>query len=175
MKDKDHITIRVMRARDWPTVAAIYQEGIATGHATFAERPPTSWDEWCVSKLNACSLVACIADEIVGWAALSRVSTSEVYAGVAEVSVYVSAKARGYGVGTHLLSNLITQSEAQDIWTLQAGIFPENEASLRLHRQLGFREVGRRDRLGKMTHGPLQGQWRNVILLERRSNVAGIS
>ena len=163
------ITVRAMTAHDWPAVAAIHAEGIATGHATFAGAPPASWEEWSAGKINSCSLVACAGEKILGWTVLSPMSARKVYAGVAEVSVYVGAHARGRGVGARLLAALIAHSEAQGIWTLQAGIFPENEASLRLHLKHGFREVGRRERLGKMEHGPMQGQWRDVILLERRS------
>ncbi len=167
------LTITTMHEHDWLEVAAIYQEGIATGHATFALSPPASWEEWCKGKINACSLVAHEDDVILGWAALSAVSTRKVYAGVAEVSIYIKASARGRGVASRLMAALIERSEAHGIWTLQAGIFPENIASLRLHFKHGFREVGRRERLGKMEHGPLQGQWRDVILLERRSAVVG--
>lgn len=163
------ITITEMTAPDWPAVAAIYQEGIDTGDATFEAAPPNSWEDWCRTKINACSLVAAANDEIVGWAALSPVSSREVYAGVAEVSVYVSAPARGHGVGSLLLNALIKQSEAHGLWTLQAGIFPENQASIRLHLQHGFRQVGNREKLGKMAYGPHAGKWRDVVLLERRS------
>lgn len=162
-----------MTAVDWPAVAAIYQEGIATSQATFAPAPPPGWDEWRKGKINACSLVARDGDAVAGWAALSPTSARAVYAGVAEVSIYVAAAWRGQGVGSCLLTALIAASEAHGIWTLQAGIFPENTASLALHLKYGFRVVGRRERLGKMTVGPLAGQWRDVLLLERRSRVVG--
>ena len=165
----DAITMRAMTEHDWPAVAAIYFEGIAGGHATFAATPPASWEDWCTGKINSCSLVACANDAVLGWAALSPVSARKVYAGVAEVSMYVSADAQGRGVGTQLLKSLIARSEAQGIWTLQAGIFPENVASMQLHRKHGFREVGRRERLGKMEFGPRQDEWRDVMLFERRS------
>lgn len=150
---------------------AIYQEGIDTGDATFEAAPPSSWEEWHKTKLNACSVVARANHEIVGWASLSPVSSRKVYAGVAEVSVYVRAPARGHGVGSLLLEELIKQSEAHGIWMLQAGIFPENQASIRLHLHHGFRQVGIREKLGKMAHGPHAGKWRDVVLLERRSLV----
>jgi phosphinothricin acetyltransferase len=164
-----------MTEADWPEVAAIYAEGIATGHATFAGAPPESFAEFCDGKLMECGCVARDGGEkILGWATLAKVSDRCVYAGVAEVSVYVRAAARGRGVGDALMRGLIARADAANVWTLQAGIFPENIASLKLHARHGFREVGRRERLGKMTHGPCAGQWRDVLLLERRSKVAGI-
>lgn len=158
----------------WPAVAAIYREGIATGHATFAASPPASWAEWQAGKVAACSLVALDGESVVGWAALSPTSARAVYAGVAEVSVYVAQRARGRGVGALLMPALIAASEAHGIWTLQGSIFPENEASLRLHAAHGFRRVGLRERVGRMEHGPLAGRWRDTVLVERRSAVAGV-
>ena len=165
------MNIQPMTAAHWPEVRAIYAEGIATGHATFAGEPP-SWAEWDASHLPTCRLVAVAATEpatVLGWAALSPVSGRCVYAGVAEVSVYVAAAARGQGVGRALLEELVAESEQQGLWTLQAGIFPENEASVRLHEAVGFRQVGRRERIGQ-----LRGQWRDTLLLERRSPVVGV-
>ena len=156
------------RPEDWDAVRAIYREGIATGHATFKERVP-SWEAWDDSHLGTCRLVARDNATVIGWAALSPVSERCVYEGVAETSVYVSTVARGRGVGRELVLALIAASEAAGIWTLQAGIFPENATSLALHRACGFREVGRRDRIGKM--GDV---WRDTILLERRSAVVGV-
>ena len=161
------MTTRAMTPDDWPAVRAIYEEGIATGHATFQTSAP-SWDEWNADHLTACRLVAEEDDRMVGWAALTRVSGRCVYAGVAEVSVYVSSAARGRGVGGQLLSELVRESEQHGLWTLQAGIFPENAASVAIHERRGFRIVGRRERLGKM-----YGVWRDVLLLERRSRIAG--
>jgi phosphinothricin acetyltransferase len=156
-------------AAHWPEVRAIYTEGIATGQATFATEAP-AWADWDSSHLAACRLVAVSTDaRVLGWAALSPVSGRCVYAGVAEVSVYVAAGARGQGVGRALLAALATASEQQGLWMLQAGIFPENEASVRLHEGAGFRVVGRRERIGQ-----LHGQWRDTLLLERRSNVVGV-
>jgi L-amino acid N-acyltransferase YncA len=158
------VEIGPMLHADWTAVRRIYVEGIETGNATFETEPP-SWDEWDGAHRADCRLVARDRDRVLGWAAASPVSGRCVYGGVAEVSVYVSSDARGRGAGRSLLSALIEESERQGIWTLQAGIFPENEASLRLHRRLGFREVGRRERIGRMN-----GIWRDVILMERRSS-----
>ena len=167
--------IEPMTAADWPAVAAIYAEGIATGQATFAPAPPESFADFADGKLMECALVARDGDgKDLGWATLAKVSDRCVYAGVAEVSIYVAAAARGRGVGDALMRGLIERAEAADVWTLQAGIFPENTVSVKLHIRHGFREVGRRVRLGKMTHGPLAGRWRDVLLLERRSTVAGV-
>lgn len=163
-----------MTADHWPDVADIYRQGIATGHATFAAAPPATWELWRVGKINACSLVALVDDHIAGWAALSPTSTRAVYAGVVENSVYVAAAQQGKGVGDHLLRAVIAVSEAHGIWTIRAGIFPENTSSLRLHARHGFRTVGRLERVGCMDFGPCVGQWRDVLLLERRSSVVGV-
>jgi phosphinothricin acetyltransferase len=162
------IAVEPMRASDWPAVAGIYQQGIDTGDATFETRVP-SWEAWDAGHLNAARLVAREEGRVVGWAALSPVSDRCVYGGVAEVSVYVAGAARGRGIGRRLLEALAVASEEAGIWTLQAGIFPENEASLAIHRSCGFRVVGRRERLGR-----LAGEWRDVILLERRSRSIGV-
>jgi phosphinothricin acetyltransferase len=158
-----------MTSSDWPSVAKIYREGIATGHATFSTDAP-SWESWDAAHLGHSRLVAVEGGEVLGWAALIAVSDRCVYAGVAEESVYVGAAARGRGVGRALLEGLIAASEAQGIWTLQAGIFPENAASVVLHEKLGFRLVGRRERLGQMA----SGEWRDVLLFERRSTKIGV-
>jgi phosphinothricin acetyltransferase len=152
---------------DWEAVRTLYAEGIATGNATFETDVP-DWGEWDRGHLPTCRLVARWDREIVGWAALSPVSGRPAYRGVAEVSVYVAAAARGGGVGRTLLAGLVEASEAAGLWTLQAGIFPENEGSLDLHAAAGFREVGRRERIGRGG-----GRWRDVILLERRSGKIG--
>ena len=152
-----------MREGDWPAVKAIYEEGITTGQATFETKAPP-WETWNADHLAAGRLVARNRGQVVGWAALSPVSGRCVYAGVAEVSVYVAEKVRGQGIGTALLQALIIDSEEAGIWTLDAGIFPENRASLALHKACGFRQVGYRERLGQ-----LNGLWRDVILMERRS------
>ncbi len=155
-------------AADWPAVRAIYAEGIATRNATFETDAP-EWGAWDRAHLDACRLVARVDGEVAGWAALSPVSDRCVYGGVAEVSVYVGTDFTGRGVGGALLEALIGASEAEGLWTLQAGVFPENEASISLHRKHGFRQVGIRERLGR-----LDGEWRDVALLERRSDVAGV-
>ena len=162
-----NLTIEHMRATDWDAVRTIYCEGIETGNATFETDVP-NWDAWDTAHLKTCRLVAKRGGRVVGWAALSAVSSRCVYAGVAEVSVYVAARARGRGVGRALLSALVAASEHEGIWTLQAGIFPENEASVALHARCGFRTVGRRERLGQM-----DGVWRDVLLMERRSDAVG--
>lgn len=156
-----------MKAEDWKAVRAIYVQGIATGNATFETDVP-DWEEWDGTHVQTCRLVARDGDQIVGWAALSPVSGRCVYAGVAEVSVYVAAAARGKGVGKALLRALVEESERSGFWTLQAGILPENAASIAVHKACGFREVGRRERIGQMN-----GVWRDVLLMERRSRIVG--
>lgn len=169
-----NVSVEGMTPADWPRVAAIYREGIATGHATFAPAPPESFAEFSEGKLMECALVARDAHaNVMGWAALSKVSDRCVYAGVAEVSVYVATSAQRAGIGSALLRELIARSEASGIWTLQAGIFPENASSLTLHERQGFRVVGRRERVGKMTFGAQAGRWRDTLLLERRSARVG--
>jgi L-amino acid N-acyltransferase YncA len=160
-------TIDAMRASDWEAVRAIYLEGIATGNATFETDAP-GWQDWNSAHHPFCRLVARNDNSILAWAALSPVSGRSVYAGVAEVSVYVAAAARGNGIGRALLMKLIQESEQNGIWTLQAAILPENTQSLALHKGCGFREVGRRERIGKLC-----GVWRDVILLELRSRRIG--
>lgn len=159
--------IRFMTADDWESVRSIYLAGIATGQATFETEPPTR-EKWSATHLPAPRLVAVSGERIVGWAALSPVSTRAVYAGVAEVSVYVREEMRGRGIGLLLLNALVQESEKQGIWTLQASIFPENTASVLLHTSCGFREVGKRERIAKMN-----SIWRNTLLFERRSIVVG--
>lgn len=157
-----------MQPDDWPQVRDIYAEGMATGDATFETAVP-EWEQWDAGHRPDCRLVARDEGGILGWAALSQVSRRQVYAGVTEVSVYVAASAWGKGIGKALLKGLVEQSEQNGIWTLQASIFPENQASMALHKAYGFREVGRRERIGKR-----DGRWRDTVLLERRSAMAGI-
>jgi L-amino acid N-acyltransferase YncA len=160
--------IDTMKESDWEQVRSIYLEGIATGDATFeTDAPP--WEKWNAGHLPSCRLVARSGDTVRGWAALSPVSSRCVYGGVAEVSIYIGQDYRGMGLGRALLMALITESEKNGLWTLQAGIFPENRASIDLHESCGFREVGRRERIGKM-----DGRWRDTVLLERRSSIVGI-
>jgi phosphinothricin acetyltransferase len=157
------VTIRPLATTDWPAVAAIYEDGIATGDATFETDVPT-WDRWDADHLPEHRLVAELeTDGVCGWAALSPVSERCAYRGVAEVSVYVAAAARGRGVGRVLLNALLEGADRGEIWTVQAGTFPENTASVRLHLACGFRVVGTRERIGN-----LKGAWRDVLLLERR-------
>jgi L-amino acid N-acyltransferase YncA len=166
------ITIRPMTAEDWPAIERIYREGIATGNATFEANPP-SWEEFDGEKVADPRLVGIEGDHLVGWAAASRVSSRCVYEGVIEHSVYVSEDVRGEGVGAALLDAFLKAADARGIWTVQSGIFPENEPSLALHRKLGFREVGIRERVGKMTYGAYVGQWRDVVMMEHRSDLIG--
>lgn len=165
--------IDAMNAADWETVRAIYLEGIATGHATFEFEAP-EWAKWDSSHVAEPRLVLRRDGQIAAWASLSRVSARKVYAGVAEVSIYVGAKFRGQGLGSKLLAALISASEEKGFWTLQAGIFPENVASIEMHKKHGFRVLGIREKVGKMSFGKLQGKWRDVVLMERRSKTVGI-
>jgi L-amino acid N-acyltransferase YncA len=157
------IAIVPMKDEDWEAVRAIYAEGIASGNATFEVVAP-EWEPWDRGHRRDCRLVARAGDRVVAWAALSPVSARAVYAGVAEASLYVAAEARGRGVGKALLNALIADSERAGVWTLQGAIFPENQASRALVRSCGFREVGRRERIGRR-----DGVWRDTVLVERRS------
>jgi len=163
------IVIDKMRFGDWEQVREIYLEGIATANATFQKEAP-SWEEWDRGHILEGRIVARSGEKVLGWAALSPVSSACAYAGVAEVSIYVRQSSKGKGIGSKLLQALIETSEANGFWRLQAQIFPENVTSLQLHKKWGFREVGRRERIGKMA-----GVWRDVILLERRSEKVGIN
>jgi phosphinothricin acetyltransferase len=157
------IEIREMRPDDWPDVERIYAAGIATGLATFETEPPT-WEEFDAGRLPEHRLVAVENGRVVGWAAMSHVSSRDCYAGVAEHSVYVAEDARGRGIGRAVMDALIASADAAGIWTIQTSIFPENAASMALHEGAGFRVVGRRERIAK-----LGGEWRDTLLLERRS------
>jgi phosphinothricin acetyltransferase len=159
--------LRGLRSDDWPEVARIYEEGIRTGNATFETEMP-SWEAWDAAHLPGHRFVAEQDGRILGWIALVPVSQRECYAGVAEVSAYVAEGSRGRGVGAQLLAALIESSERAGIWTLETGVFPENEPSLRLLQRFGFRVVGTRERVGQ-----LHGIWRDVVFLERRSEVVG--
>jgi phosphinothricin acetyltransferase len=159
------MTIRELQPADWPDVARIFEEGIRTGNATFETTAPT-WETWDGGHLTDHRLVVTLDGDVVGWAALSAVSDRACYSGVAEHSIYVAERVRGLGFGRQLLAALVAAADAGGIWTLQSGVFPENEASLALHLSLGFRVVGVRERLGR-----LDGVWRDVVLLERRSEM----
>lgn len=167
--EQSAVTIRPMRDDDWPAVQRIYGEGIATGHATFESEAP-DWERFNTSRLARHRLVGEASDGgILGWAAVSPVSTRPAYSGVVEHSVYIATEARGKGLGAALLQALAESTERVGIWTIQASVFPENEASLKLHLANGYAVVGRRRRIARMTHGPLAGQWRDTVLIERRS------
>jgi len=159
------MTVRDLRPGDWPEVARIYAQGIATGNATFETEVP-SWEAWDSAHLDGHRLVAEDDGEVVGWIALAPVSGRPCYAGVAEVSVYVAESERGKGVASELLAALLKSAERGGIWTLQTSVFPENEASLALLRRFGFRVVGTRERIGQ-----LHGVWRDTVLVERRREV----
>jgi phosphinothricin acetyltransferase len=168
------LSIQPLQAQHWASVRAIYQAGIDTGHATFESRAPESFEQWLAGHVPELCLVALDDGTPVGWAALGRASARSVYAGVAEESVYVAPSHARRGVGRSLLAALIQQSEERGYWTLQAGIFPENLASIALHRGVGFEALGLRRGVGRMSHGPLAGRWRDVLFLERRSKRVGI-
>jgi L-amino acid N-acyltransferase YncA len=157
--------IRKLLAEDWPQVKLIYEKGIQAGNATFQTSAP-SWEEWDQSHLSSCRIVIESNNRLIGWAALTPVSSRCVYAGVAEVSVYADPAHSGKGIGFMLLNELVKKSETEGIWTLQAGIFPENIASLRIHEKAGFRILGIREKIGKQN-----GIWRDTVLLERRSSL----
>ena len=160
--------LRTMTGRDGPDVLRVLAEGIATGHSTFASHPGT-WAEWDLNHLTTRLVWEDPEHGLVGWIALSPVSGRHVYEGVAEVSLYVSAAVRRRGLGRLLLERMVLVSAARGIWTLQSGIFPENQASRALFESCGFRVVGRRERIGRMSHGPMAGRWRDVLLYERRA------
>ena len=165
MSDRAPVVVRAMADGDWDDVRRIYAEGIATGDATFETEVPDAAaldGKWLPGQ----RFVAEIGGRVVGWAAAAPTSTRDCYAGVAETSVYVAAEARGRGVGRVLVRHQVEQADAAGIWTLQTGIFPENEASIALHLAAGFRRVGVRERIGR-----LHGRWRDTVLLERRSPV----
>ena len=160
--------IRVLTETDWPEVKRIYLEGIATENSTFQTVAPL-WEEWDKAHIPTCRLVVVEDGDVLGWAALSKVSQRAVYSGVAEVSIYIAKEARGKGIGTLLFLQLIEASEREGIWTLQSGIFPENIESINLHKKMGFRVIGHREKVGK-----LHGVWRDVVLMERRSSSVGV-
>ncbi len=162
------MVIKKIKEEDYVQIAEIYLQGILSGHATFETQAP-SWQEWRDSHLLDCSLAAFDTTKMLGWAALSPTSKRYAYRGVAEVSVYVSEAYKGKGIGQKLFQSVIEESEKQEIWTIFASIFPENLASLKLHKKMGFREIGYREKVGQMN-----GVWRNTIILERRSKLVGI-
>ena len=161
------VSIRPMKDSDWTAVSAIYADGIKTGYATFETSVP-SYEEWNSNHLSSCRFVAEREGKVVGWAALSPVSSRCVYGGVGEVSVYVDSEHHGLGIGKILMKHLILNSEKDGLWTLQSGIFPENTGSIKLHEKVGFRKIGYREKVGK-----LNGEWKDNLLFERRSNTVG--
>lgn len=165
----ESISIRDMQPEDWQEVSKIYKEGIVTGMATFEKEVP-EYNAWNNAHLDHCRIVATKNNDILGWAALSPVSSRCVYGGVGEVSVYVSQNSRGEGVGSLLMNALISKSELEGFWTLQSGIFPENLSSIELHKKTGFRYIGKRERIGS-----LDGTWKDNLLFERRSKLIGVN
>lgn len=161
--------IRKMKPSDWDNVSQIYAEGIESGIATFEQSVPT-YESWDQAHVEQCRLIAEEKGAVLGWAALSPVSSRCVYGGVAEVSVYIGKSSRGKGVGTALLKQLATESEQAGFWTIQSGVFPENEASINLHKKAGFRFMGKRERIGKTK----DGIWKDNLLFEKRSKTIGI-
>ncbi|MCS5719368.1 GNAT family N-acetyltransferase [Herbiconiux sp. CPCC 205763] len=163
------LSIRPMQSSDWPEIEEIYRAGIATGNATFEAEPP-SWEHFNSGKLDVGRLVAVDdAGTVLGWVAASAVSSREVYRGVVEHSVYIAPAAANRGIGRQLVEAFIAATERAGIWTIQSSIFPENTASLALHDRAGFRRIGTRERIALMTYGPWTGQWRDTVLIERRS------
>ncbi|MFL0196208.1 GNAT family N-acetyltransferase [Clostridium sp. WILCCON 0269] len=162
--------IEEMIKEDWVSVAKIYLEGINTGKATFQTEIPT-WENWNNSHVNSCRIVARLGKKVLGWGSLSSISSRCVYSGVAEASIYIGEEYRGQGIGTALLTNLVKLSEKNGFWTLQSGIIKENTISIALNKKCGFREIGVRERLGKMS----DGKWHDVVLMEHRSMVVGIN
>jgi L-amino acid N-acyltransferase YncA len=163
-----NLKFKPITANDWNSIATIYKQGIETGDATFEQDVP-SWEDWDASHIEKCRIATILENQIVGWAALTQVSGRCIYAGVAEVSVYVHENFRGKKIGLQLLQKIIEESEKENFWSLQSGIFPENKASLSIHDQAGFRIIGIREKIGKMN-----GKWRNNTILERRSTIIGV-
>jgi L-amino acid N-acyltransferase YncA len=159
--------IKPIQENNYPSIAEIYLQGIATGHATFQTEAP-EWEAWDKSHLPFCRLAAFDGVDMLGWAAVSPVSSRCVYSGVAEVSIYVASNARGKGIGKKIFTQLIKESEENGLWTLQSGIFPENISSIKLHEDMGFRKIGHREKIGNM-----DGVWRDNVIMERRSKIAG--
>ncbi|MEK3994996.1 N-acetyltransferase family protein [Psychrobacillus sp. FSL K6-2365] len=164
-----NLLIRNAKKDDWDEIKYIYEAGISTGLATFETKAPTTYEQWILKAHSECTLIAHNENKIFGWCKITPISDRSAYSGVGEVSVYVHPKAQGKGVGNILFKNLISISEAQGFWTLQASIFSENNSSIYLHKKNGFREVGFREKIGK-----LNGKWIDNVLLERRSSIIGL-
>jgi L-amino acid N-acyltransferase YncA len=172
--NENHLEIVPMTPSDWPAVAAIYQQGMDSGNSSFTRQAPASWEEWSAHKLPDCRLVARLQGETVGWAAFSPTTSNRVYRGVVELSIYIAPGAQRKGVGSALMQAVISQSEVHGIWTIQSLVFPENEGSIKLHLKNGFKLMCVHEKRGYMSFGPYAGQWRDVVLFERRSQVAGV-
>ena len=163
------LRIREMNSQDWLRVAEIYEAGIKTELSTFQSEVP-SWEDWDSGHLSSCRIVALAEEKVVGWAALSAFSPREVFRGVAEESVYIAEEFKGRGIGKMLMNCLIEESEKAGFWTLMARIISENNASIELHKKCGFREVGYREKIGRMKNG----RWHDVVVMERRSKKVGV-
>ena len=169
----NRVRLRAMVTTDAEAILKIYEEGIQTGHATFEAEVP-DWHKWDSGHLTQCRWLAEEEDTVLGWGALTQDSHRKVYSGVAEVSIYVSLNAQNQGIGSILLERLIISSEESGFWTLQAQVFPENKISIYVHEKHGFRKSGTRRQLALMSYGSMAGEWRDVVLMERRSKIAGI-
>ena len=175
--DDDRFVVDYITAEDYPEVARIFEEAIHKGgNSTFETAAADTFEKWIIGKTERCCIIARRADnrEAVGWASLSSTSSRKVFEGVKELSLYITESARGHGLGSKLMKLIIELSEIEGIWLIQSGIFPENEISLSLHKKFGFRHVGIREKIGKMLVGSYAGQWRDIVILERRSSVVGI-
>jgi phosphinothricin acetyltransferase len=167
------MNLRTMLDMDQEKVIEIYREGIQSGHATFTSDVPT-WQEWDASYRRDCRIVAEEGGDVVGWAALKPVSSRPVYSGVTDISIYVAEGRSGEGIGGAMMAEIVRVSETVGVWTIRAHMFPENKVSERLHARFGFRVLGVCEKQGKMDLGPYAGQWRDVLLMERRSKIVGI-
>ena len=173
MSVRNRVRLRAMVTTDAEAIFKFYEEGIQTGHAPFEAEVP-DWHKWDSGHLTQCRWLAEEEDTVLGWGALTQVSPRKVYSGVAEVSIYVSLNAQNHGIGSILLERLIISSEESGFWTLQAQVFPENKISIYVHEKHGFRKSGTRRQLALMSYGSMAGEWRDVVLMERRSKIAGI-
>jgi L-amino acid N-acyltransferase YncA len=171
----ESMLISPISADDWNEIKAIFMEGIDGGNSSFETQPAVSFESWMEGKYPSCCIIARDSEshKALAWASMSSVSKRFVFRGVAELSLYVTFSAHGRGIGKKMMEEVLRLSEEANIWTVQSGIFPENEASINLHKKFGFRIVGVREKIGKMLMGPHAGQWRDIVLMERRSTVAG--
>jgi len=176
LMSESKLTFRAPALADAGQITRIHKMGLDTGHASFRESALT-WPEFETNYLTGRSLARLVSagNDVLGWASVAPSSPRAVYAGVGEISIYLDLNVRGRGIGSALMQDIIHQSEQQGYWTLFAHIFPENEASIALHGKMGFETIGRRKAIGKMPYGPLAGKWRDVLLMERRSKIAGLN